>query len=109
MRLERLSILLMLLGLCFATSSAQNRSTSPDPPTQGTAQVFLTPSFVPKDLAGLVEESDLIVDASVETILVSRWTNPAKPTSLETDVLLAVTKVFKGSATAKIIVGQPGG
>ena len=111
MSCNRPVLLLLLLELCVAgvLAQTQNRPTSPDAPTHGTAQVFLTPSFVPRNLPDLVDRADVIVDASVETVLPSRWTDPARKSSLETDVLLSVVRVLKGPATAKIIVSQSGG
>lgn len=77
----------------------------------GTGQSLVTPGVVPLSLNELVRESDVIVEGVVQSVLPSRLRTPSDASSVETDSVFSVTRVFKGRAEnlRTIVVTQIGG
>jgi hypothetical protein len=82
-------------------------------PVEGTVQTLVEPLFVPASLEELVKYADVVIDGSVETVLSPRVRRADKPASLETDVVISIDEIVKGTAAwkslKKAIVSQPGG
>jgi hypothetical protein len=93
--------------------SAQQRVTKGQeppswPPATGKSEFILTPSHRSQShsLKELIDQSVIIVDASVQEVLPARVLQHR----LETDSVLSVNRVIKGSATLKsFVVSQNGG
>src|ERR1043165_177262 len=98
----RTFIALCCACLLIATvSAAQNQSGrarvgDPPPKVHGTVHPDVDYTPPPPTLQGLVKTADVIVDGTVQSVFPSRLRDVNDPGSVETDVLFAVDRVFKG-------------
>jgi hypothetical protein len=103
-------VVTLTLGVISAQSGPRVRKGEqpPWPPASGTAEFFLDfpPGYLPESLKQLCDSSRLIVDGYVQTIFPPR---EASPRSLETDAVLLVSQVLKGTDAGKVVVAQRGG
>jgi hypothetical protein len=103
----------IVLAIVTLTPTAAQRvvgGTAPQfPPAKGTAILHRTlpPRYIPDSLKGLVDQLSAIVEAYVQITLPPQEI-PAS--SLFTDAVLRVVRMFKGPANlTAIVVGQQGG
>lgn len=98
---------------CAVTLGQGNRRNSRILPSQGgSVEISVGPLDEISSLEGLAVESDLIVQASVERSLPSRFRDTSFPDSIETDSLVAIRDVLFGedqSTNGRILISQMGG
>lgn len=104
---------LTFLPLAMSPAMAQSQIT-PGPfggehPPQGTSRLHVTlaPEDVPNSLMQLCDMSSLIVEGTVKSSLLPRQLSPS---NLETDAIISVTRLLKGTTpNPDIAVSQRGG
>ncbi len=94
----------------FAIAQTNRRGINDPPPRHGRAFLISEPSFVPLSLEDAVRKADLAILGRVESVLPSR-VHGNDPFALETDSVVSVLRVLKGSVAppTKVLVSQPGG
>lgn len=105
------TLCIMLIAAMLPASYAQEGRRRPGdaPPAEGHAQLHITPkpNQIPRSLKELCDSSTLIVEGTVRTALPARETSPR---AFETDVLIDVNIMLKGSNTIQqVLVSQRGG
>ncbi len=104
-------MLVALMIFTLSTSFAQEgRVRRGDPrPSHGTAQLFITPmpGQIPSSIKELSDSSLIILDGIVRETLPSRETSPQ---TLETDAVIAISRVLKGPEVLReVVISQRGG
>ena len=107
-----LCLLALVLATTFGVAQENRRRVGerPDPNTQGTVYVSGSAWPHPTTFADLCRTADAIIDGTVTSSLPARRSIPDVPYTLETDAVIAVNKVLKGSQDLKtIMVAESGG
>lgn len=106
-------ILWLPLSLSIAqivcAQESRRRIGDPLPSAQGAVDLHVTPNprDLPSSMRDLVDRSVLVVDGTVTKVYPARETSPR---ALETDALITVTDVLKGSKSInRIVISQGGG
>jgi hypothetical protein len=107
------AVILILTAACAMAMGQGNRRNSRILPTQGgSAVITVTPIDDILSFGDLAAKADLIVQASVERVMPSRFRNPSLPGTIETDSLVAIRDVLLGedqSTNGRILISQMGG
>lgn len=105
------------VNLGWATKTAKQQPAPDRPPqagperwfTRGSPEITISPIDDPTSLDELTRRSQLIVEGEVVGVQPSRQLNPEQPHSIETDSLVSVKRIIKGSAGVTILIAQMGG